>query len=77
MVPTNRRRCLLTVDGNELSGITLVTGRPATLRGTIVADAGVSRALPGNLTVVAFSSRESGTVLDSGEGLKFEIGSLE
>jgi len=66
----------LTVDGNELSGITLVTGRPATLRGTIVADASVSRALPGKLSVVAFSSRESGTVLDSGEGPTFEIGSL-
>jgi hypothetical protein len=64
------------VDGNDVSGITLVTGRPATLRGTIVADDGVSRALPGNLTVIAFSARETGTVLDSGDGLKFEIGSL-
>jgi Carboxypeptidase regulatory-like domain len=66
----------ITVDGNELSGITLVTGRPATLRGTIVADVGISKTLPANLTVVAFSSRETGTVLDSGDGPKFEIGSL-
>ena len=65
----------LTVDGNELTGITLVTGRPATLRGSIVADAGVSKALP-KPTVVAFSERESGTVLDSGEGLTFGIESL-
>jgi hypothetical protein len=66
----------VTVDGNELTGITLVTGRPATLRGTIVADAGVSRALPPRLTVAAFSARETGMVLDSGDGPKFEIGSL-
>lgn len=64
------------VDGDELTGVTLVTGRPATLRGTIVADAGVSRQLPGNLRVVAFSERESNTVLDSGDGVKFEIGAL-
>jgi len=66
----------VTVDGNELTGITLVTGRPATLRGSIVADAGVSKALPPKLTVVAFSARESGTVLDSGEGPTFGIDSL-
>ena len=66
----------VTVDGNELTGITLVTGRPATLRGTIVADAGISRSLPAALTVVAFSAREGGTVLDSGDGVRFDIGSL-
>jgi hypothetical protein len=66
----------VTVDGNELTGITLVTGRPATLRGTIVADGGVSKALPATLTVVAFAARDSGTVLDSGDGLRFDIGSL-
>ncbi|HYJ94364.1 MAG TPA: carboxypeptidase-like regulatory domain-containing protein [Vicinamibacterales bacterium] len=64
------------VEGDELTGVTLVTGRPATLRGTIVADAGISRRLPGNLRVVAFSERESNTVLDSGNGAKFEIGAL-
>ena len=67
----------LTVDGTEVSGITVVTGRPATLRGTIVAEAGASRALPANLTVLAFSARDKGAVLDSGEGLAFEIGSLK
>lgn len=66
----------LVVDGNEVTGVTLVTGRPASVRGTIVADAGVSRPLPANLRVVAFSERESNTVLDSGDGVKFEIGSL-
>ena len=66
----------LTVDGNELSGIALMTGRPASLRGTIVADAGVTRTLPDKLSVIAFSARESSTVLDRGDGLKFEIDSL-
>src|SRR5262249_17247994 len=36
----------LVVDGDELTGVTVVTSRPATLHGTIVADAGVSRAVP-------------------------------
>jgi Carboxypeptidase regulatory-like domain len=66
----------LTVDGNELSGIALMTGRPAALRGTIVADAGVTRTLPDKLSVIAFSARESSTVLDRGDGLTFEINSL-
>jgi hypothetical protein len=67
----------LTVDGSELTGITLVTGRPATVRGTIVADAGATRGMPSDLlNVVAFSSHESGSVLDSGEGPKFELNDL-
>ncbi len=66
----------LVVDGDEVTGVTLVTGRPATVLGTIVADVGASRAVPVKLRVVAFSDRESGTVLDSGDGVKFELGSL-
>ena len=66
----------LVVEGDELTGVTIVTGRPAIVRGTIVADAGVVRAVPSKLRVVAFSDRQSGTVLDSGDGVKFEIGSL-
>jgi hypothetical protein len=66
----------LVVDGDEVTGVTIVTGRPAIVRGTIVADAGVSRAVPVKLSVIAFSDRQSGTVLDSGDGVKFEIGSL-
>ncbi len=66
----------LVVDGNEVNGVTLVTGRPATLRGTIVAAPGASRAVPTGLRVVAFSERESNVVLDSGDGVKFEIGML-
>jgi hypothetical protein len=66
----------VTVDGNELTGITVVTGRPATLRGTIVADAGISRALPRKLTIIALTAGEGGTVLDSADGVEFEIGAL-
>jgi hypothetical protein len=66
----------LTVEGNELSGITLMTGRPASLRGTIVADSGVTRAVPGKVSVIAFSAHEGSTVLDSGDGVNFEIDSL-
>lgn len=66
----------LVVSGDDISGITLVTGRPATIRGTIVADTGVTRTLPTDVRVIAFSAREPGTVLDSGDGLKFEVGSL-
>jgi hypothetical protein len=66
----------LTVEGIEVSGISLMTGPPASLRGTIVADAGITQALTVKPTVVAFSARESSTVLDRGDGLRFEIDSL-
>jgi hypothetical protein len=66
----------LTVDGSEVSGVSLMTGPPASLRGTIVADDGVTQPLSVKPTVVAFSARESGTVLDRGDGLRFEIDSL-
>ena len=67
----------LTVDGSELTGITLMTGRPATVQGTIVADAGATRSMPSDLlNVLAFSSHESGTVIDSSEGPKFELSNL-
>jgi hypothetical protein len=66
----------LVVEGDELAGITLVTARPATVRGTIVSDTEVSRAVPGRLRVVALSERDGNTVLGSGDGVKFEIGAL-
>jgi len=66
----------VTVDGNELTGLMVVTGGPATLRGTIAADQGAVRRLPGSPTIIAYSSRESGTVLASGNGRSFDIGNL-
>jgi hypothetical protein len=38
-------------------GLTLVTEKPATMRGSIVADAGVTRRLPSEVSVVARSTR--------------------
>ncbi len=66
----------VTIDGNEVSGISLMTGPPASLQGTIVADTGVTRALPGKLSVIAFSARESNAVLDRADGLTFEMNLL-
>jgi hypothetical protein len=66
----------LTVYGDDVSGTTLVTGGPATLRGRFVVDAGVTRRLPEGVEVVATSARAGGTVLGSGEGTSFEIDSL-
>lgn len=66
----------VTIDGNEVSGISLMTGPPASLQGTIVADIGVTRALPGKLSVIAFSARESNAVLDRADGLTFEMNLL-
>jgi len=56
--------------------LALVTGRPASMRGTFVADAGVSRRLPGNLSVTATAARAGGTVLGGDSGTTFEIDSL-
>ena len=64
------------VYADDVSGVTLVTGRPASMRGTFVADAGVSRRLPGNLSVTATAARAGGTVLGGDSGTTFEIDSL-
>jgi len=64
------------VYGEDLSGVTVVTGRPATLRGVIAADGAASQRVPADLKVVAFSAREAGHVLDSSDGMRFDLGSL-
>ena len=66
----------VTVYADDVTGAMLVTGRPATLRGTLVADAGVSRRVPGKLSVTATAARAGGTVLGSDSGTTFEIDSL-
>lgn len=50
----------LTVYGDDVSGLTVVTARPAKLLGTVVADAGVTRRLPPAIDVVARSTRLGG-----------------
>src|SRR4030095_15695887 len=57
---------------DDVSGNTIVTATPATMRGRIVADTGVVGALPQGL-VVATAARPSGKVLASGAGPRFEL----
>lgn len=48
------------VYGDDVTGLTLVTAKPGSLRGTFVADAGVTRRLPADVSVVARSIRAGG-----------------
>ena len=64
----------LTVLNDDVTGNTIVTGRPATLRGRFVVEAGVVGALPDAL-LVASAARPGGTVLASGSGT-FELDDL-
>jgi len=66
----------VTIDADDVTGTTLLTGRPATLRGSFVADAGISRRLPGRLKVTAVAARARGTVLSGDSGATFELDSL-
>jgi hypothetical protein len=50
----------VSVYGDDVEGLTVVTARPATLRGTVVADAGVTARLPQAIDVSARSTRVGG-----------------
>ena len=50
----------LAVYGDDITGVTLVTARPGTMNGSIVADTGVTRRLPAEVSVVARSTQASG-----------------
>lgn len=65
----------VTVVNDDVSGNTIVTGRPATMKGKLVADAGVVGEIPGGL-VVATAAHAGGTVLSSGSGPSFELDEL-
>jgi len=65
----------VTVNG-DLTGITLVTGPPAALRGTIVAADNASAPPPAGVEVTAISTRAGGTILGAGSGRRFEIGGI-
>ena len=65
----------LTVVNDDVTGNTIVTGRPATLKGRFVAEAGVVGALPDAL-LVATAARPGGTVLASGSGKSFDLDEL-
>jgi hypothetical protein len=63
--------------GNEdLTGLTVTTGRSAGIRGRFVADAGVTRALPDELEVTAMAARQNGTVISHATGSSFELDDL-
>jgi len=73
--PTETGSLPVTVLNDDVTGNTVVTGRPATMKGRFVADAGVVGALPDAL-LVATAARPAGTVLASGSGNTFELDEL-
>jgi carboxypeptidase family protein len=73
--PSENGSIQLTVVNDDVSGNTIVTGKPATMKGRIVADTGVKGAIPEGL-VVATAARAGGTVLSSGSGPNFELDEL-
>jgi hypothetical protein len=73
--PTETGSVPVIVVNSDASGNTIVTGRPATMKGRIVADTGVVGAIPEAL-VVATAARSGGTVLASGSGPNFELDDL-
>jgi hypothetical protein len=50
----------LVVYGDDVTGLTLVTAKPGTMRGSIVADSGVTRRLPTDIDIVTRSTRAGG-----------------
>lgn len=74
--PSETGNIPITVASEDVAGATLVTGRPATMRGRFVTDTSVARALPAGLSVVATAARAGGTTLDSASGTPFELGEL-
>lgn len=64
----------LTVGFDDVTGLTLVTAPAASIRGTFVADAGVTRPLPQGIGVTAHSYRTGGpTTAGTVSGRTFEI----
>ena len=56
----------LVVNGDDISGLTLVTNRASVLTGSIVADTGVSKPLPRNVRVTQRSVASGGTSMSMG-----------
>jgi hypothetical protein len=73
--PSESGSVAVTVVSGDVPGNTIVTARPATLRGKFVVDAGVKSPIPKAL-LVATAARAGGTVLSSGEGPAFELDDL-
>jgi hypothetical protein len=66
----------LTVGSEDLSGLTVVTGKPAAMRVRIEPDADVSRDLPSTLEVKAVGTRAGEPFLSSGSGRAFALDDL-
>ena len=73
--PSETGSAPVTVFGDDVSAGTIVTGRAPTMKGRLVADAGVTGAVPDGL-VVATAARGGGNVLSSGSGPAFELDNL-
>lgn len=73
--PSETASVPLTVGIDDVSASTLVTAKPATMKGRIVLDTGIVGKIPDGL-VVATAARDGGTVLSSGEGNPFELDDL-
>ena len=64
----------VTVNGTDIEGLTIATVRPGTLRGTIVADAGVKRRLPDKIDIAARPRRAGAqSTFESVTGTSFEM----
>ena len=64
----------VTVTGADIEGISVVTAKPGTLRGTIVADAGVRRRLPEGIEIVSRPRRAGAeATFVSATGTTFEL----
>jgi hypothetical protein len=74
--PSENGSVPLTVASDDVSGNTVVTGKPSTMKGRFVADTGVVGAIPDGLSVIATAARAGGTVLSSGSGRVFELDDL-
>lgn len=66
----------VTVDAGDIEAATIVTSRPASLRGTIVAAPGVTRPLPEDADVIAVPLRAAGAAFGHGSGPAFTIGGI-
>ncbi len=64
----------VTVNGTDIQNLTVATVKPGTLRGTIVADAGVTRRLPDKVELAARPRRAGAqSTFESVKGTSFEL----
>jgi hypothetical protein len=66
----------LVVGNEDITGVSLTTDRPPSIRGRFVADAGVTRPLPQGLEVTALAARVNGTVISHASDPVFELNDL-